>query len=332
MRKIAHAPRRTRRLALVAAAGVTAALALPAANANATIFATTTKVTATPATSLVGTAVTLKATVATALNLVPPQGPVTFTSKNAAGMTATLGTVSLAACSKSPCIATLVTSNIPLGSTSVTAAYAAYGLTAKSQGSVAVQVTANSTPGTAQTVTCYAGQTCNTGTIASSDNTTKLQVSSSSSSGNQTVTGSLTSGTLHCAPAGNEPPDNDGDDDDGVFVGALATFTSTAPDSTKTITYTGQGMSPGTVGYIMWHQYSEHTGYASCYGQDVPFKGYTGGVYGDAPFNATDGLYVAQLSNCANNGGLKPCFTNLKTSTSDSYIIKTQAGDPKNIG
>jgi hypothetical protein len=309
---------------------MTAAL-VPAPNADATIFATKTTVTATPAISVVGTAVTLKATVKVTLGLVPPQGPVTFTSKNAAGTTATLGTVSMASCTTATCTGTLVTTNLPLASTSVTATYAAQGLTAGSSGSVAVQVNPNTSPGTSQTVTCYAGQQCNTSTMTSSDSTTKLQVASSPSSGNQTVQGSLTSGTLHCAPAAADEgvPDGDGDDDDGVFVGALATFSSTAPDSTKTITYTGTG----TTGATMYHQYAEHTGYASCYGQDTPWKGYTSGVYGDAPFNATDGLYVAQLPNCANHGGLKPCFTNSKGSGStDSYIISTQAGDPKNIG
>lgn len=333
MRKFAHPSRRSRRLAAAAVTGLIAAL-VPATNANAAVFSTTTSVTATPATSVTGTAVTLKATVKVGgLNGlgITPHGPVTFTSKNALGKTANLGTVSLASCFLTPCVATLVTSDLPLASTSVTAAYGGDSLSKASSGSVAVHVNANTNPGSATVLNCYSGAACNTGTMTSSDGTTQLQISSSASAGNQTVTGSLTDGTLHCAPAApdGEGPDGDGDDDDGIFVGALATFASTAPDSTKVITYTGVG----TVGATMWHQYGEHTGYASCYGQDTPWKGYTTGVYGDAPFNATDGLYVAQLPNCANHGGLKPCFTNSKGSGStDSYIIKTMAGDPKNVG
>jgi hypothetical protein len=194
---------------------------------------------------------------------------------------------------------------------------------------VAVHVNPVPNPGSSQTVTCYPGQTCDTGTVTSTDNTTKLQVSSSSSASNQSVSGSLTTGTLHCQPAGNEPPDGDGDDDDGVYVGALATFSTTATDTGLTITYTGTGAT----GTTMYHQYSEHTGFMSCYGQDKPFKGYTHGVYGDAPFVAADGMYVAQLSNCANNSGLKPCATNVKGSgTTDSYVIKSMVNDPKNVG
>ena len=330
MRKIAQNSRRTRRLAYVAVAGLTIAL-IPATNADATIFATTTTVTATPATSVVGTAVTLKATVKVTLGLAAAQGSVSFTSKNASGATANLGTV--AGCNSSTCTATLVTTGLPLGSTSVTATYAAYGLTAGSSGSTAVTVNPNTAPGTSQTVTCYSGQPCNTGTVTSSDSKTQLQVSSTPSSGNQTVHGDLGPGTLHCQPAGNEAPDNDGDDDDGVFVGALATFSSTAADSTKTITYTGMGMTTGSTGWIMNHQYGEHPHFLSCYGQDTPWNGFTAGSYGPAPFNATDQLYVAMLPRCGDAGITLPCATNVKNgSTSDSYIIKTAAGDPKNIG
>jgi hypothetical protein len=176
-------------------------------------------------------------------------------------------------------------------------------------------------------VTCYSGQPCDTGTLNSTDNTTQLDVHSNSSASTQTVTASLSSGTLHCQAGGK--PDNDGDDDDGVFVGALATFSSTATDAGKTITYTGAGQT----GVIMQHQYSEHTTYAGCYGSPTPFKGYTKGVYGAAPFNATDGLYEAMLSNCANNGGAQPCVTNVDNpGDADSYVVKAPAGDPKVVG
>jgi hypothetical protein len=330
MRGYAHSRRGW--FALAAAGGLALAL-VPAAHAGATgPLSTSTTLKATPASSTVGTPVTLKATVKV-LGLnglgVTPKGSVTFTSRNAAGATADLGTAKVSGCLLVPCTATLTTSSIPVGTTSVKAAYSGDALTKPSSGSAAVTVTANTSPGSSSTVTCYSGQPCSSGTVTSTDNTTKLTVVSSPSSGNQTVNASVGSGSLHCQPAGNENPDGDGDDDDGVFVGALATFSSTAPDSTKTITYTGQGTAAGTTGAIMLHQYSEHTAYAGCYGSPTPFQGYTHGVYGAAPFNATDGLYEAQLSNCANHSGQKPCFTNVSSATGDSYVVQTLAGDPK---
>jgi hypothetical protein len=320
--------------AIAVTAGIALAL-IPATSADAAgLLATSTTVTATPATSVVGTSVTLKAIVKV-LGLnglgVTPRGPVTFTSHNLLGAMASLGTVSLSSCFLTPCVATLVTSAMPVGTISVTGAYGGDGLSKPSQGSAAAHVNPNPSPGTSQSITCYSGQPCATGTMVSADQTTQLQISATASSGNQTVSGSLTDGTLQCSPAApdGEGPDGDGDDDDGVFVGALATFETTASDVVKTVTYTGTG----TTGATMYHQYAEHTAYASCYGQDTPWQGYTTGVYGPAPFNATDGLYVAQLPNCANHGGQKPCFTNSKGSGSiDSYVIKTLAGDPKNVG
>jgi hypothetical protein len=314
-------------LALIATAGMAVAV-LPADPAGATgSLSTSTTVTATPSTSIVGTPVTLKATVKV-LGLnglgITPKGPVSFTSRNLAGATANLGTVSLSSCFLTPCTATLTTSAMPVGTVSVTARYAGDSLTAPSSGSTAATVNPNPSPGTSSTVTCYSGQSCDTGTVTSTDSTTKLDVVSSPSSSNQTVSASVSSGALHCAAAAADGPDGDNDDDDGVFVGALATFSSTATDSTKKVTYTGTG----STGATMLHQYSEHTAYAGCYGSPNPFNGFTNGVYGPAPFVAADGLYEAMLNNCANHGGAKPCFTNVASSTSDSYVVQTLAGDP----
>jgi hypothetical protein len=199
-------------------------------------------------------------------------------------------------------------------------------LTAASSGSGGLAVAPNSSPGSSTTVLCYSGQPCDTGTLNSPDNTTQLDVHADPSASNQAVSGSLSTGTLHCVAGGK--PDNDGDDDDGVFVGALATFSTTASDNTKTVTYTGTG----TTGAIMKHQYGEHTAYAGCYGSPNPFMGYTHGVYGQAPFVAQDGLYVAMLPNCANFGGQRPCMTNVAGSNYDSYVVQAPAGDPKIIG
>lgn len=307
-----------------------AALAIAPGAVAAGPLATSTAVSATPSSSTEGTAVTLKATVKV-LGLgglgVTPKGSVTFTSSNGSA-SAVLGSAALSPCLLSSCTATLVTSSIPVGTTSVKAAYPGDALSKASSGSALVLVVANSSPGSSATVVCYAGQPCDTGTITSSNGTQTLDVSTTASANNQAVSGSLGAGQLHCQiPL---QPDNDNDEDDGVaFPGDLATFSSTATDVGKTIRYSGTG----TVGTLMRHEYTEHTLYVGCFGAPHPFNGYSNGVYGAAPFVAADGLYEAQLSNCANNSGAIPCFTNVAgTGTTDTYVIKAAAGDPKFIG
>src|SRR5581483_6846352 len=170
-------------------------------------------------------------------------------------------------------------------------------LSKASAGTAIVLVTPNTSPGTSATVVCYAGQPCDTGTVSSPDTTQTLDVKTPASSQNQAVSGSLAPGQLHCVPPA-VPHDNDNDEDDGApFPGDLATFSSTATDVGKTVTYTGTG----TLGTLMRHEYSEHTNRIGCFGSTTQFNGYTNGVYGPAPFVASDGLFEAQLSNCANN-------------------------------
>lgn len=322
-----------RRIAVtgLAAAAMTAAALAVAPGAVATgLLSTSTAVSATPSSSTEGTAVTLKATVKV-LGLgglgVTPKGSVTFTSSNGSA-TAVLGSAVLSPCLLSSCTATLVTSSIPVGTTSVKATYPGDAFTRPSSGSAIVLVIANSSPGSSATVVCYAGQPCDTGTITSSSGNQTLDVSTPASASNQAVSGSLSAGQLHCQIPLH--PDNDTDEDDGfAFPGDLATFSSTATDVGKTIRYTGTS----TLGTFMRHEYSEHTLYVGCFGAPHPFNGYSNGVYGPAPFVAADGLYEAQLSNCANNSGSVPCFTNVAGSgTTDTYVITAAAGDPKFIG
>jgi Big-like domain-containing protein len=313
-----------------AAAVLIGGLLAPAVSQAAGGLPSSTTVTASPASTTSGNAVTLSATVKV-LGLnglgITPTGSVNFSVKNSAGVVVSLGSAPISSCLLTACTATLTSSSIPVGTVSATGSYPGDSLVGPSSGSTALTVAPNPTPGSATAVTCYSGQPCDTGTLNSTDSTTQLDVRANPSANTQTVTASLGSGTLHCVAGGK--PDNDGDDDDGVFVGALATFSSTATDAGKTITYTGTGHT----GVIMQHQYSEHTAYAGCYGSPKPFKGYTKGVYGQAPFNATDGLYVAMLSNCANNGGAVPCVTNVDNAgDADSYVVKAPAGDPKVVG
>lgn len=316
--------------AVAAAALAATALALAPGAVAAGLLPTSTTVVATPSSSTEGTAVTVKATVKV-LGLgglgITPKGSVAFTATNGVA-TASLGSATLSPCLLSSCTAVVVTSSIPVGTTSVTAAYHGDALSKPSSGTVAVLVMANASPGSSATVLCYAGQPCDTGTITSTNGDQTLDVSTPASANNQAVSGSLSAGQLHCQiPL---QPDNDTDEDDGVaFPGDLATFSSTATDVGKTIRYGGTG----TLGTLMQHEYSEHTSFVGCFGASHPFNGYSNGVYGAAPFVAADGLYEAQLSNCANNSGAMPCFTNVAgTGSSDTYVIQAAAGDPKFIG
>jgi hypothetical protein len=290
----------------------------------------TTTVTAKPASSTVGTQVTLSATVSV-LGLpglgVTPTGSVAFTATNGIA-TAALGSALLGPCLLTACTATLTTTSLPVGTRSVRGTYGGDVLLGTSSGTAPVTVAPNPNPGRSATVTCYAAQPCDTGVITGTSTTLRVVVDPSA--GNQTVTASLDhGGQLHCVFGGR--PDRDGDSDDGVpFEGDLATFSSTAADASKTIYYTGSG----SVGARMLHEYIEaRTLYAGCYGAPHAFLGYVGGVYTNAKFVPADGLFEAQLSNCANNGGQRPCFTNIQgPGSTDTYRVRTQPGDPKFIG
>jgi len=306
-------------------------LTAPPASA-AGVLPSKTTLTASPVSSVAGTPVTLTAKV-TVLGLgglgVTPTGSVTFTATNGTA-SAPLGSAPLAPCLLTPCTATLRTTGLPVGTTSVTGAYSGDALVAASAGSAAVTVAPKPNPGSSATVTCFAGQPCDSGLIVGPTGSTTFDLVADPSSGNQTVSASLThSGQLHCLVGGKS--DGDGDSDDGVpFDGDLATFSSTAADSSKTGSYTGKG----SVGARMYHEYVENrTLFVGCFGAPHPFKGYVGGVYTDAQYVAADGLYEAQLSNCANNSGQRPCFTNIQgAGSTDTYQVRTLPGDPKFIG
>jgi hypothetical protein len=316
---------RSRRYLVAAAAAAALAASvsvLPATLANAAgLLPTTTTVTASPSSATVGTPVTLTATVS-ALGLpglaVLPTGSVTFTSTD--GTTTTpVGTAPIGSCLLTSCTASITTAALPAGTTSVTGTYSGDGTSAPSSGSTPVTITSPTTTGSSSTVTCAAGALCDTGTVVSTETKTTLDVVSSPSASSQTVSAQLEGGkTLHC------PSDTDNQ------VGALATFDSTASDSVKTVTYTGKT----NTGQAMKNNYLAHPAYVGCFGSPTPFMGYINGVYTNArpvaePFGT---FYEAQVSNCANNGGQLPCFTNIQGSNYDTYQVKAPAGDPKLTG
>jgi hypothetical protein len=326
-------PRRRLRLAAVIATATTAAAMASAVPAHAaTIFKTTTALAVTPASTTFGQSVTLTATVKiSGINSlgITPKGTVTFTSKNSSGAVFTLGSTSLSSCFLAPCKATIVTSAAPVGTTTAIATYGGDSYTSGSSGSHALTVAPVANPGTSSTVTCYAGQPCDTGTINATDTTSHVDVVGAPSGSTQTVSASFGTGSLSCVePEENGRPDNDGDDDDGVFVGTLVTFSSTATDAGKTITYTGTGNE----GAIMSHQLGEHPNRAGCYASANEFNGFTNGHFGAAPQDSNTGLFVAILATCAFTGNVRPCVTGVAGSgTTYEYVVSAPAGDPKFI-
>ena len=309
-------PKRAVALLAVLAGGALAG-SLVVAPAASALLPTTTTVTASPAVSQVGDSVTLTAGVylkPLGGLLVTPSGYVSFSAVTGSGKTV-LGKAKLGHCLLSTCYASLTTTALPAGTTSVTGFYGGDLVGNPSIGSAAVTVTAP--PPSSTTATCGPDQPCSTEQITSSDGQTQLQVDAPPDPNGQTITASLTNGTLHC------PGDVD------TELGALATFETTTPSGDLTVHYLGHN----SVGAQMQANYASHTLYLGCFASDQPFDGYTGGVFGPAPFVAADGLYEAQLGNCANNSGELPCFTNIAGPGSDDEVV-VQVGsnyiyDPK---
>jgi hypothetical protein len=343
-----HSVRPRRRLARILAVGTSgvliAALGPAVAGHASGLLPSITTLSVSPASTTSGGSVTLRATVSIpglpSLGVIPT-GTVKLTVTDGSGGVFGL-TSKPFACLLFPCVVTYTTSKTPVDTVSATATYSGeLGVVAKSSATAPLGVGPANPSGSSSTVNCYAGEPCDTGTVTSADENTQLDVLADPSANNQTVSGSLGGGTLHCKsgqPSDTSlvrsnavQPDASGYND--VFLGALATFSSTAKDAIKTITYTGTGEH----GQTMFDQFEAHQEYAGCYGSAKPFKGFTNGKYGRAPFVLADGLYEAQISNCEYNDGALPCLTNVPDFSedgliSDSYVITAPAGDPKGIG
>ena len=307
---------------LVASTLGLAAAVLPTA-ASAGVLPTTTTVTVSPVASVTGQQVRLTATVSI-LGLpglgVTPTGPVSFSATDGSANTS-LGSSVLGFCLLTACTATLNSTSLPVGTTLITASYAGDLLAGPSSGSAPTSVTLNPNPGSSSTVNCFAGNPCDSGTV-SMDASTTLDVVASSSANNQTVTASITPGTLtHCTEF------------EGTTNGELANFSSTATDATKTVTYTVFGAASTDLNNAY---FDSGTLYLGCYASTSPFNGYTNGVYGPAPQVNEPGLglvFEANLSSCANNSGQKPCFQLERFVGAESILtVNTTAGDPHLTG
>jgi hypothetical protein len=314
-----HGHVRRSALVLLAAGGLAVAL-VPAAAAAGVVPSTTT-VSASPSSATVGTPVTLTAKVAAAVVggvVITPSGTVTFTSSDGT-TTSPVGTATLGSCLLSACTASLTTAALPAGTKSVTGTYSGDSVVASSSGSTAVNITAPTPTGNSSTVTCGPGALCDTGTVKSNNGNGTMDVVSSPSASTQTVSALLEIGkALHC------PQNTDNQ------TGPLGTFATTVNDTTKTVTYTGNG----NVAAAMFANYTHHPTYAGCFGSPTAFNGYVNGVYGPAILvhESYGNFYEAQLSNCANNGGQRPCFTNIQGVGKDTYKVTTDMADPKLIG
>lgn len=305
-------------LVLLAGAGLAVALA-PSAYAN--ILKSTTTVTASPQNSSTGQAVTLTAKVTAAVVgglIITPSGTVTFTSSDGTSTTP-LGSATLGSCLLSSCTATLTTSAMPAGTTSVTARYNGDGFVAPSSGSTPVTVTTPTQTGDGSTATCDPGVICDSGVLTSPNGSNSMEVVSSPSATQQTITQKLENGkNLHC------PQNTDNQN------GALGTFTINVADTSKTVNYTGFGNTAKS----MKDNANAHPTYFGCFGQKDPWTGYVGGAPGAAVLiHENDGdYYEAQPAACAFNGGQLPCVTLSLTSKSTTYSVRTQVGDPKIVG
>jgi hypothetical protein len=248
--------------------------------------------------------------------VITPTGSVTFSYVNG-GSSGTLGSASIGSCLLSACTATLTTNGLPPGTSTVTGAYGGDSLVAPSSGSTTVTMNPPVVTGNSSTVTCDPGAFCSTGTVTAPNGSNTMSVLSSPSSSQQTVSALLENGkNLHC------PQNTDNQ------TGALGTFEVTVNDTTKTVTYTGNG----NVAKSMLKNYTAHPDYVGCFGSPTPFNGYVYGVYGPAVLVPNDGnLYEAQLSSCALHGGALPCVTVTSTSKTTSYVVTTPFGDPPKV-
>jgi hypothetical protein len=309
-------------VAVVSLVAAGSSLVAPAVSAEG-LLPTATTVSASPATSTAGDPVTLTATVST-LGLpglgVTPTGSVAFTASDGSSTTS-LGAATLGSCLLTTCTASITTSAIPAGSTSVTASYAGDLLSAASSGSASITVAAppdpEPEPDVEATVECGPEvQICTTPVIESTDGKTTLTVSSPG--GNQTVYAALfDEGELDCPGRTDTPP------------GAEAEFTNSSETSPKTVTYR---LTPGPAAKAMKAEYKKHPDYLGCYGAPSPFNGFTNGVFG--PANPSGDIYVAQLASCTFTDGARPCFevqnnAQFESNSGDMKIlIHTPAGDP----
>jgi hypothetical protein len=328
---------RTRAAALLAAAvATTAAGVLQAPAASAGVLPSTTTVSASPATSYAGTPVTVTATVSL-LGLpglgITPTGSVSFAFDR--GTThVNIGSAALGACLLTTCTASRTTSSLPAGGAGIiTAVYS--GDTFLTPSSATTGVTVNFQPDPPPTsstsASCAPNTACSTQQITANNGDNTLTVSSPSSGSGDTITASLTEGqTLTCP----------GQTDQSTGA-ALATFDNTA-NVEKTIVYR---IDDDAGAVALSNNYSNNGAqYISCFASTTPFQGYR--RLGPGPGNYTYGaaqqvttpygvFYEAQLGQCVNNGGQRPCFQLLDGSglpAGQKYVeitVHTLPGDPK---
>jgi hypothetical protein len=296
----------------------------PTADATG-VLPTTTTVSASPSTALFGTSVTLTASVSLSA-LVTPLGTVTFKTNNGEG-TLTLGSSQLGNCNLlNACTASLTTTQIPVGTNTVTATYGGDSLSAPSSGTTTVVIT-NPPPASSNTTTCPSGP-CSTAIVYAADGSSAAQAISDPSSGSNTMTISMGGTSEPCSTPNGGQPTN---------------FDSTAPDASKRIDYwvfdqyAATLQSALTANLATAHVcFASNTTFHGTYPDPKKGKwvnGYIQGTskFGFVPLNA-NGEYVGLLPACnntnnsSNDGSIADQGNNAPCYVVEEYVPSTFAG------
>ena len=169
---------------------------------------TTTTIATTSNHLTLGQSDTLTATVSIALVggiIVTPSGPVDFIAANSSGST-DLGSANLSSCvltslTMKSCTASVTTTAIPRGVDTVTAMYGGDSIAVGSSASTTITVIEIGTVADPVVTSCVNGSPCDTGVVYADDGSSTIDVATTASNANNTITSSLGGALLPCSTA-----------------------------------------------------------------------------------------------------------------------------------
>jgi large repetitive protein len=337
MRRAAHRSRRNLRAIAATAAVVAIPMALPAtmlSSASAAgLLPSTTTLAASPTSATQPANITLTATVSV-LGLpglgLTPSGTVSFSDGGS------IGTGTISGCLLTTCTTSLTTSssNLPVGTSTVTATFAGDLLAASSSGTASLTVIAPAPKGTPDNpfVTTCPGGDCNTGTLSDAAGDTSADVDTSSQSG-VTIDSSFGGAALPCGIPG---------------AGQVTTVNESANGGVKTITVTVTGAAAAAFGSWVnnegdteWVCYDANTDFSGFFSPDGTYpdnhQGFTeSGLVPQVTSGPYAGTYAGLLATCGSSfAPTPPCYQNWSrsvngsgTTTSVTYQVVSPAGDP----